>query len=279
MRIILDERESSLWEKIQGNNGAFSVPDIIFGKTVLHLGDISIQTDDSKEIVLLERKSLQDLLSSIKDGRYEEQSYRLIHSSGHPPHNIIYIVEGIMSQLRPTEKTLVYSAMTSLNLFKGFSVIRTASVQETADWILAMTGKISRDLKKGRTFCFSNQTPGETPTPNVSATAVPADYCTVVKKVKKDNLTPENMGQIILCQIPTISSITAIAIMQKYKSISQLIAALRAEPGCLDDFQVNSRKMSKSVIQKIKDFLLYEYLSGNENAYVDACKNQGQIDE
>ena len=39
---------------------------------------------EKEEKLVIERKSINDLLSSIKDGRYAEQSYRL---NGLPNHN------------------------------------------------------------------------------------------------------------------------------------------------------------------------------------------------
>ena len=57
----------------------------------LPLGD-AILCKNETEMVIIERKSLRDLAASIKDGRYEEQSYRLnglpIHN-----HNIVYLTE------------------------------------------------------------------------------------------------------------------------------------------------------------------------------------------
>ena len=49
------------------------------------------------------------------------------------------------------------------------------------------------------------------------------DYVSVVKKVKKENITPENIAEIMLCQIPGISSVTALAIMDKFKTLPNLI--------------------------------------------------------
>ena len=40
----------------------------------------------------------------------------------------------------------------------------------------------------------------------------------VVKKVKKENITPENIGEIILSQIPGVSSHTSQIIMNKFGS-------------------------------------------------------------
>ena len=38
-----------------------------------------------------------------------------------------------------------------------------------------------------------------------------------------ENVTPENIAEIMLCQIPGISSVTALAIMDKFKTIPNLI--------------------------------------------------------
>ena len=46
----------------------------------LLLGDICICDDDGREILIIERKTLADLESSIKDTRYREQSIRLNQS-------------------------------------------------------------------------------------------------------------------------------------------------------------------------------------------------------
>lgn len=258
MKIFIDERESFLYEKCQSMNQTTTIQ--LF-KKVLPLGDILICADDDKELVLIERKSLADLLASIKDGRYEEQSYRLTHSSGFHTHNILYIIEGMFSQLRtPLEKKMIYSAMTSLNFFKGFSATRTCSLQETAEMILSIADKIERENGKGKTPHFSNKTDEDVVFLENTVTTTPANYCTVVKKTKKDNITAENIGEIILCQIPGISSITAITIMKQFSSFPHLIEELKTNPLCLDDIVIETngktRKINKSSIQNIKLFLL-----------------------
>ena len=105
MKIIIDERERDLYDKCLSIIQENVKVDFQLSKEVLPLGDIFIKTPNDNSLILIERKSLSDLLASIKDGRYEEQSYRLIHSSGIPRHSIIYIIEGSLSQLRnSTEK-------------------------------------------------------------------------------------------------------------------------------------------------------------------------------
>ena len=72
------------------------------------------------------------------------------------------------------------------------------------------------------------------------------------KKVKKENITPENIGEIFLCQIPGISSQTAVAIMKEHKTLLDLICALQENSQCLDNFIVGKRKISKSCVENIK---------------------------
>jgi len=255
MKIIIDEREHSLFEKcqhtIQSQNLSFHL-----SKAVLNLGDIHFKTNDDIDILLIERKTFSDLLSSIKDGRYEEQSYRLINSSGFSPHNIFYLLEGMFSQLyNPNDKKVILSCMTSLQFFKGFSIIRTNNLFETTDMILSMADKIQRELLKGKTPYYKQIQNLEN---NQEAPA--ANYCTVVKKVKKDNITPENIGEILLCQIPGISSITAIAIMKHFQGFPNLIEQLKQNPQCLDTIMIETngktRKINKSSIENIQRFLL-----------------------
>jgi ERCC4-type nuclease len=88
MKIILDERETALYAACHPISTQKQIP---LEKRVLDLGDIWVSSLEEKIQVMVERKSLSDLVSSIKDGRYEEQSHRLQHASGIPRHNIIYI--------------------------------------------------------------------------------------------------------------------------------------------------------------------------------------------
>ena len=116
MRIVIDNREGELITRV---NEIFSLLpedkkkriEIVIGN--LPIGDILIQKIVDKTLLIIERKSFPDLLASIKDGRYEEQSHRLLNAGGVPPHSIIYLLEGMFSSLRePSQKKLIYSAVT-----------------------------------------------------------------------------------------------------------------------------------------------------------------------
>ena len=278
MKIIIDERERQLYDTCYSILlGKSTASHIILSKEVLPLGDILFRTDDDKDVLLIERKTFSDLFASIKDGRYEEQSYRLLHSSQIMPHSIIYLIEGVLSQLHtPLEKKVLYSTMTSLNYFKGFSVHRSSGVRESAEWLLQMGEKIEKNFQKNKlpyylTDPFLNHFRSkqrDSSNNNIEITeenqiqTSNADYCRVVKKIKKDNINNDNFGQIILCQIPGISSTTALAIMKNYSTFPDFIQKLQENPNCLDDvvYETNgkTRKISKSCIANIKNFLLLE---------------------
>ncbi len=88
------------------------------------------------------------------------------------------------------------------------------------------------------------------------------NYCVVVKKTKKDNITPENIGEILLCQIPSVSSTTAIAIMKRFETFPRLMDTLKTDPTCLDDITTDkSRKISKQCIVNIRKFLTSNSIS------------------
>lgn len=313
MKVIIDERERELYEKCYSIvNTEGNVTYIQLSKEVLPLGDVSIMTDEDKPVLLIERKTFSDLLSSIKDGRYEEQSYRLSNSKEYFMHSIIYLIEGMFSNVKSlSEKKIIYSTMTSLSYFKGFSVLKSSTVRESAELIIWMANKIDRDMMKGKTPYYLNQIGGyrnhisgrssavpHTPTSVIAPTvieglsntetttetttpdiAIPtptvtnegpsteptevteANYCSVVRKVKRENITPQNIGEIILCQIPGIHSATAISIMKSFRNFPHFMEELHKNPNVLDNLSCvlsngKNRKISKTSIQNIKQYLL-----------------------
>ena len=99
MKIKIDHREHDLIQSCKyflGIGPAYQGIELEICN--LPIGDIILCDDTGIEKVIIERKSLSDLASSIKDGRYEEQSYRL-NGISHPNHNIMYIIEGEMNKV------------------------------------------------------------------------------------------------------------------------------------------------------------------------------------
>jgi len=276
MIVKIDNRETDLLQQI--NQHITNIPifkSIVVKTEVLPIGDIII-CDDNEEKLIIERKSVSDLLSSIKDCRYEEQSYRL-NGLNHHNHNIVYLVEGDVNRVNRfktdnrIEKLTLYSAMFSLNYYKGFSVFRTFSLEESATIICNMAYKLEKEVTSSKKAFYQNFTPKieikEPPIEIKEGTEEKAleqgekDYVGVIKKVKKENITPDNIGEIMLCQIPGISSVTALAIIEKYKSLPNLIKELENNNDCLKDItstnvKGQTRKINKSSIANIVKFLL-----------------------
>lgn len=285
MKIIIDERETALYEKCESIIlSQTKVTCIELVKEVLHIGDIIIRTSDDKDVMIIERKTFSDLFASIKDGRYEEQSHRLLNASGFPPHSIFYLLEGLNSQLDSKQKRLLYSTMTSLQYFKGFSIQRTYSISDTAEWLLILVDKIERNFNRGiipyyltNPFqrIFHNRIETNELTESTDSTEceesveinkntvnMNENYCNYVKKSKKENINPENIGEILLSQIPSISSITAITIMNNFKNFPDLLNKLQKDSALLDNiyYETNGkkRKISKLSVENIKKYLLYQ---------------------
>jgi ERCC4-type nuclease len=273
MIIKIDTREQDLFIKCQ--NTIESMPkfkDIKLISETLPLGDIIIN-DGINDCIIIERKTFSDLAASIKDGRYEEQSYRL-NGLQHHNHNIIYLIEGDINRFNSfkdrIDKQTLYSAMFSINYFKGFSIMRSNNLEETATIACNMVYKLVGGLKAGKPGFYSNNIIQQK-TDDVSSNdqnnntndikePTEKDYCTVIKKVKKENITTDNIGEIMLCQIPGVSSASALAILAQFKTLPNLIKSIQEDENCLNivcttDSNGKNRKISKTAIATIVKFL------------------------
>jgi ERCC4-type nuclease len=162
-------------------------------------------------------------------------------------------------------KGALHSAMCSLNYYKGFSVVRTMSIMETYEIIHSYANKLAASPAPYGNY-YKVPSPIEA-VEAISATATatatvedPASsYCSVlkVKQIKCENITPQNIGEIMLCNIPGVSNKTASAIVKKYPTLRTLIEALKESSDCLDDIRLETqRKLSKQCIQNIYNFLM-----------------------
>lgn len=274
MEIKMDMRETDLLNQVKYLVETIpSYKDIQITVENLPIADIVICLNGESRL-WIERKTINDLNASIKDGRYEEQSFRL-NGLPHHNHNIIYLIEGDLNKMNrfkdnKIEKMTLYSAIFSLNYYKGFSVIRTLGLDETAVFICNSAYKLKKGEAEGRKAFYSYTPPVNAPAENQEENTVenatenvetPNDYVSVVKKVKKENITNDNIGSIMLSQIPGVSSVTAIAIMEKYNgSLQTLCSAIHENPNCLNDVAYTTnksqvRKISKPAISNIVKFL------------------------
>jgi ERCC4-type nuclease len=131
---ILDTRESEL----------IKILDAAIEVKQLPVADVWIGVDpDTKtslpEGIIAERKSIADLEASILDGRYREQRGRILSYCQENNTRPLYILEGsLTSGSGRLAVTALIKFINRLVLHYQIAVIRTTSVQETAEVIKAL---------------------------------------------------------------------------------------------------------------------------------------------
>ena len=275
MKLIIDNREKKFFNLCNGiiemNEYGFTTE---FKK--LDLGDMIICDDNENELLMIERKTPADLASSITDGRYVEQSFRLSNSTYHN-HNIIYLIEGNINQFNDRfhkiKKKALHSAVFTLQYYKGFSVIKTSSMLDSVETILRMMDKLHREKNKKGYYTNLHNCPDSPNSPstqedftnninnkNNKNSVTSMDYASVIKKEKKLNITRENIGVIMLSQIPGVSTLTAKTIMSNFDNFQDFIQAFKSDNIILKNASYTTsngsqRHISNTSIQNIKKFL------------------------
>ncbi|CAK7199231.1 Crossover junction endonuclease mus81 [Sporothrix eucalyptigena] len=99
---------------------------------------------EGDEVVLdwiVERKRQDDLVSSIKDGRFREQKFRLRRSG---VQHVVYLIEesGLDPDMMHRYEDAMQSAIASTQVANGYFVKRTRSVDETITCLANMTKRL-----------------------------------------------------------------------------------------------------------------------------------------
>lgn len=214
----------------------------------LEIGDFEIVDEERNQLLIFERKSLEDLVASIKDGRYEEQSLRLSNLNL-SKQNIYYIIEGNLEKFQKkndeSRMKMVYSAIYSLSNTKNFNVLNSNNENETSEYIIRFYEKLKKNRENKNFFKMADE----------------RSYINVIKSCKKENITKENINEIMLCQIPGISPNISKQILFRYKTIYNLINILSENK---DDLLIYNKELkekkekilNKKVIENINNYLL-----------------------
>ena len=227
----------------------------------LLLGDILIDK------LLIERKTINDLAASIVDGRYKEQSFRLLKAL-EEGYKVFYFIEGNMDLYTGAiSKNILVSTIYSLT-HKGFQVLLTKNSKDTAFFILQFSEKMKKEserMKKESEKKDIQQIKETKDQHSNEAALVQVNTCDekisyentqgVIQTKKNKNITKNNISVFMLCQIPGISTTTAGILLEKYKHISKLIIAMKENPTEIDDFRNNNKKLNKNIIKNLNDYL------------------------
>ena len=104
----------------------------------LEIGDI-IFFKNEKPILIIERKTISDLYSSIIDGRYREQKARLIQSNC----NFCYLIEGLTTNFK--NNSTIYGSILNLLFRDDIKVIRTNNINESIKYIDKLLKKFEKN--------------------------------------------------------------------------------------------------------------------------------------
>jgi len=227
MEIIIDNRENSLIKLLEENK-------IVFIKKNLEIGDIHFIEND-KIIYILERKTINDLGASIKDGRYKEQKMRLLSNHSN---NIYYIIEGNIDDCNTLNRKALLGSIINMSFRDNIKVISSNNIKDTYDIIL----QIRRKYDEGKFKKIESSTD---------------NYVSSIKMNKKENMSKELCNIVQLATIPGVSQNISKIIMEKYGSMSNLIEEYKKTDNLLlANISLGKRKIGKVLSIKIYDYLI-----------------------
>ena len=208
IELVIDNREHHLIDALNSAKG-----DIKFVVEQMDIGDILFRKD-GETVLIIERKTVDDLKASICDGRNREQKARLL-GSGTPLNRIMYVIEGDLTKTKisgiPTVTLL--GSIINTQLRDDIKVYKTSSLSETAVYIIKLLEKLEKD--GGEYFKEGPQT---------------VQYAASLKKSKKANMTPEVWFMCQLSQIPQVTDKVAEVIISKYPTLMTLLQEYQTTP-------------------------------------------------
>lgn len=209
LNILIDSRESNLYNDIINRDLDIYTNKIEFNKNNIDIGDINIKYRDIEYI--FERKTINDLISSIHDGRYREQKARMIDNYDNK--RITYIIEGddILSSKTYNKSKVLQSTYLNILFRDNIRLVFTKNVNETATLILSLSIKIIENPENFNNISNNNTTY--------------TDHLKLKKK-KIENIDEKTCYLMQLSQIPYISNTIAKNISNIYPSMTSLILAL-----------------------------------------------------
>lgn len=199
MNLIIDCREYRLVEYFKNR------PNVEIKQ--LDIGDV-LFAYNSETVTLIERKTVNDLVSSIMDGRNREQKMRIMNSDI-DNNKVLYLIEGNINNIyckKVNSKTVIGSIINTL-IRDNLKVYRTDNIEDTIKFIERIYDKLLKHPEK--LLCKSCKSDEIT-------------YANTIKKKKKDNLTTNICSIVQLSQIPGISVNMGKVIIDEYGSIYNL---------------------------------------------------------
>lgn len=262
MDLIIDSREAKLKEYFDSINDEVTKLDINITYQNLNLGDIILKCNDIE--LIIERKTIYDLFSSIQDGRYKEQKYRLLKH--YDLSQIVYLIEDVanVSKVKYLRNfsSITYGSIVNTIFRDNIKVVRSFSLNESATYILNILKKMNKNpeffnsLNKTQTNQDIQEKTHQTNN----------DYVDNFKLKKSSEMTPQNCAIIQLSVIPGMSVHMAKIILTQYGSLVKLIQAyqhiedLDSKKNMLATIEFDIKNNKKRKLGKVLSERVYQYL-------------------
>lgn len=224
MKIVIDKREKGMLEIIKGND------DIEYEEKMLDIGDIQIMNDEDEIEYLIERKTINDLMSSIIDGRYKEQKTRILENIDKS--KFIYLIE-MTGYVKKYEKMI--NGFLLNNIFRdNITIIYSFNIQHSINLIITFYNKL-----KYKEFLIDNKM---------------VNF--IHNQTKKKKILENKFENVLMC-IPNVSQETAKVIKLKYDKLINLIDDFKKNgEDILSDIIINKRKIGNKMSKNIYNFLM-----------------------
>lgn len=210
MELLIDNRETKFIDLFKNKES-----NITFTIKQLDIGDFVIKKNGVVYLII-ERKSVNDLYGSIRDGRYKEQKLRLV--SNYNKTQILYIIEGEIknqnNKYYKNYKSIIYGSIINTMYRDSIKIYKTINLEETLETVLYLYKKINDN----EDFFIDKSV-----SVNSGSDLKIDKYIETIKLKKKDNLSPVNCNILQLSQIPGVSRNMSQSIIKIYSSISNLV--------------------------------------------------------
>jgi len=224
MKIIIDKRERGILDIIK------DIDDIEYEEKMLDIGDIQIINDVNEIEYLIERKTINDLMSSIIDGRYKEQKTRILENIDKS--KFIYLIE-MTGYVKKYEKMI--NGFLLNNIFRdNITIIYSFNIQHSINLIITFYNKL-----KYKEFLVDNKM---------------VNF--IHNQTKKKKILENKFENVLMC-IPNVSIETAKVIKLKYEKLINLIDDFKTNgDDILSEIVINKRKIGNKMSKNIYNYLI-----------------------
>ncbi len=240
INFFVDNRENKL-KLLFDNNKDIDVNIINIKYDNLIIGDFKIELKD--KIYIFERKSIDDLLKSVIDGRYKTQ--KTIALSQYSKEQYFYIIEGYhkWNDFSQNDK-IISGAIINTILIDKISILYSKDYEDTYKLLINILNRIIKNYAKYNLYTSS--------------------LCEIEPiKTRTKNLSINNCFIYQLSQIPDVSIKTAEVIVQKYKNMRNFIKELSILSKedlykNLEELKIGKRKISSKSINSIIYYMFHD---------------------